>query len=175
MVRPAGHRLADGSGQHGIHSPDRSFVREAGRLELRAARTSDDEVRKRVAPSGTSRRPIRFTRGTLGRGERPRLKRAVPGYRALTALAKFALGIAGGEPIAGEEPTSGEIRAIGDPWSLPAVRGYKPRRPKAPPLFRWVQEHLHRLQTVFDERFVRDYGSWHTAILPTQFPEDPEC
>ena len=31
---------------------------------------------------------------------------------------------------------------------------YKPRRPHASPLFRLVSDHLHRLQTVYDERFA---------------------
>ena len=35
---------------------------------------------------------------------------------------------------------------------------YKPRRLQASPLFRLVQDHLHRLQTVYDERFAREYG-----------------
>ena len=41
-----------------------------------------------------------------------------------------------------------------------ALGVYKPRRPQASPLFRLVQDHLHRLQTVYDERFARDYGPW---------------
>lgn len=37
-----------------------------------------------------------------------------------------------------------------------AARGiYKPRRPQASPLFRLVSDHLHRRQTVYDERFAR--------------------
>ena len=43
----------------------------------------------------------------------------------------------------------------------PAARGvYKPRRPQASPLFRLVSDHLHRLQTVYDERFAPEYGPW---------------
>ena len=43
------------------------------------------------------------------------------------------------------------------PDAAPAVRGvYKPRHPQASPRFRWVSDHLHRLQTVYDERFARD-------------------
>ena len=43
------------------------------------------------------------------------------------------------------------------PAAAPSVRGvYKPRRPQASPLFRLVSDHLHRLQTVYDERFARE-------------------
>ena len=38
-----------------------------------------------------------------------------------------------------------------------ALGVYQPRRPQASPLFRLVQDHLHRLHTVYDERFARDY------------------
>ena len=39
-----------------------------------------------------------------------------------------------------------------------AARGvYKPRRPQASPLLRLVSDHPHRLQTVYDERFAREY------------------
>jgi len=42
-----------------------------------------------------------------------------------------------------------------------AARGvYTPRRPEASPLFRLVSDHLHRLQTVYDERFA----SYHLAV-----------
>ncbi len=45
------------------------------------------------------------------------------------------------------------------PDAASAARGvYTPRRPQASPLFRLVSDHLHRLQTVYDERFVREYG-----------------
>lgn len=41
------------------------------------------------------------------------------------------------------------------PDASPTARGvYKPRRPHASPLFRLVSDHLHRLQTVYDERFA---------------------
>ena len=33
---------------------------------------------------------------------------------------------------------------------------YKPRRPQASPRFRLVSDHRHRLQTVYDDRFVRE-------------------
>lgn len=41
---------------------------------------------------------------------------------------------------------------------------YKPRRPQASPLFRLVSDHLQRLQTVYDERFAREYGSWRPVV-----------
>ena len=47
----------------------------------------------------------------------------------------------------------------------PAALGvYKPRRPQASPLFRLVSEHVHRLQTVYDERFAREYGPWRPVV-----------
>jgi hypothetical protein len=51
------------------------------------------------------------------------------------------------------------------PDAAPAARGvYKPRRPQASPLLRLVSDHLHRLQTVYDERFAREYGSWRPVL-----------
>src|ERR1035437_10531148 len=49
--------------------------------------------------------------------------------------------------------------------AAPATLGvYTPRRPQASPLFRLVQGHLHRLQTVYDERFAREYGPWRPVV-----------
>gem|GEM_PF-657122 len=42
---------------------------------------------------------------------------------------------------------------------------YKPRRPQASPLFRLVSDHLHRLQTVYDERLAREYGPWRSVVV----------
>ncbi len=51
------------------------------------------------------------------------------------------------------------------PDATPAARGvYKARRPQASPLFRLVSDHLHRLQTVFDARFAREYGPWRPVV-----------
>ena len=60
-------------------------------------------------------------------------------------------------------PLRGKLAEYGNPdkaqmmfgfSAAPAARGvYKPRRPQASPLFRLVSDHLHRLQTVYDERF----------------------
>ena len=46
-----------------------------------------------------------------------------------------------------------------------SARGvYKPRRPPTSPLFRLVPDHLHCLQTVYDERFAREYGPWRPVV-----------
>ena len=45
-----------------------------------------------------------------------------------------------------------------------ALGVYKPRRPQASPLFRLVQDQLHRLQRVYDERFAREYGPWRPVF-----------
>lgn len=46
-----------------------------------------------------------------------------------------------------------------------AARGvYTPPRPQTSPLFRLVSDHLHRLQTVYDDRFAREYGPWRTVV-----------
>jgi len=46
-----------------------------------------------------------------------------------------------------------------------AARGvYTPRRPQASPLFRLVSDQVHRLQTVYDERFAREYGPWRPVV-----------
>ena len=51
------------------------------------------------------------------------------------------------------------------PDASPVACGvYKPRRPQASPLFRLVSDHLHRLQTVYDERFAREYGPWRPVV-----------
>ena len=51
------------------------------------------------------------------------------------------------------------------PDAASAARGvYKPRRPQASPLSWLVSDHLHRLQTVYDERLVRDYGPWRPVV-----------
>jgi len=51
------------------------------------------------------------------------------------------------------------------PDAAPAARGvYEPRRPQASSLFRLVSDHLHRLQTVYDDRFAREYGPWRPVV-----------
>ncbi|MBA3658915.1 MAG: transposase zinc-binding domain-containing protein, partial [Gemmatimonadales bacterium] len=40
----------------------------------------------------------------------------------------------------------------------------KPRRPQASPLVRLVQDHFHRLQTVYDERFAPTHGAWRPVV-----------
>ncbi len=41
----------------------------------------------------------------------------------------------------------------------------KPRLPQASPLFRLVSDHLQCLQTVYDERFAREFGPWGPVVL----------
>ena len=54
---------------------------------------------------------------------------------------------------------------MGHEASAAAVLGvYKPRRPQASPLFRLVSDHVHRLQTVYDARFAREYGPWRPVV-----------
>ena len=49
--------------------------------------------------------------------------------------------------------------------AVPAAHGvYKPRRPQASPLFRLVSDHLHGLQTVYEDRFAREYGPWRPVV-----------
>jgi hypothetical protein len=51
------------------------------------------------------------------------------------------------------------------PDAAPAARGVcKPRWPQASPLSRLVSDHLHRLQTVYDDRFAREYGPWRPVV-----------
>jgi hypothetical protein len=51
------------------------------------------------------------------------------------------------------------------PDAAPTAHGvYKPRRPQASPLFRLVSDQVHRLQTVYDERFAREYGPWRPVV-----------
>ncbi len=51
------------------------------------------------------------------------------------------------------------------PVAVPAARGvYHPRRPEASPLFRLVSDHLHRLQTVYDDRFAHENGPWRPVV-----------
>jgi hypothetical protein len=53
------------------------------------------------------------------------------------------------------------------PDAAPAVHGvYTPRRPQASPFFWLVSDHLHRLQTVYDERFARESGPWRPVVTP---------
>lgn len=48
--------------------------------------------------------------------------------------------------------------------AVTALGVYHPRRPRASPLVRSVQDHLHRLQAVYDERFARQYGPWRSVV-----------
>ncbi len=63
----------------------------------------------------------------------------------------------------GHEASAAAARRLQAPASTsPGV--YKPRRPQASPLFRLVSDHVHRLQTVYDERFAREYGPWRPVV-----------
>lgn len=53
-------------------------------------------------------------------------------------------------------------RGTSVPGSAPAV--YKPRRPKASPLFRLVQDHFTDLHAVYEERFAHVHGDWRPVI-----------
>ena len=45
------------------------------------------------------------------------------------------------------------------------MRGvYKPRCPQASPLFRLVSDQLHRVQSVYDDQFAREYGQWRPVV-----------
>ena len=56
-------------------------------------------------------------------------------------------------------------RAYARRSAAPAARGvYQPRRPQASPLFRLVSDHRHRLQTVYVDRFAREYGPWRPVV-----------
>jgi hypothetical protein len=51
------------------------------------------------------------------------------------------------------------------PDAAPSARGvYKPRCPQASGLFRLVSDHRHRLQTVYDDRFAREYSPWRPIV-----------
>ena len=52
---------------------------------------------------------------------------------------------------------------MADP-ALVARGVYTPRRPQVSPLFRLVSDHLHRLQTVYEDRFAREYGPWRPVV-----------
>ena len=41
---------------------------------------------------------------------------------------------------------------------------YKPRRPKASPLYRLTEDHFDEFSTVYDERFARRWGYWHKVV-----------
>ena len=53
--------------------------------------------------------------------------------------------------------TSPEVRAERHTWHAVVRPGPSPR-------FRLVSDHLHRLQTVYDERFARAYGPWRPVV-----------
>ncbi len=56
---------------------------------------------------------------------------------------------------------AGGARRLQSP-TAPGV--YNPRRPHASPLVRLVSDHLQRRQTVYDDRFAREYGPWRPVV-----------
>ena len=51
------------------------------------------------------------------------------------------------------------------PDAAPAARDVdKPRRPQASPLLRLVLDHLHKRQTVCDDRSVCEYDPWRAVV-----------
>ncbi|MCH8948479.1 MAG: transposase zinc-binding domain-containing protein [Acidobacteria bacterium] len=51
----------------------------------------------------------------------------------------------------------------GPGWTaLPHV--YRPRRPRASPLYRLLEDHFAEFSTVYDERFAHRYGYWRPVI-----------
>ena len=41
---------------------------------------------------------------------------------------------------------------------------YRPRRPRASPLYRLLEDHFAEFATVYDERFAHRYGYWRPVI-----------
>ncbi len=41
---------------------------------------------------------------------------------------------------------------------------YRPRRPRASPLYRLLEDHFAEFSTVYDERFAHRYGYWRPII-----------
>jgi hypothetical protein len=41
---------------------------------------------------------------------------------------------------------------------------YRPRRPRASPLYRLIEDHFQEFTTVYDERFSRRYGYWRPVV-----------
>jgi hypothetical protein len=41
---------------------------------------------------------------------------------------------------------------------------YRPRRPRASPLYRLIEDHFQEFTTVYDERFSRRWGYWRPVV-----------
>ena len=91
------------------------------------------------------------------------------------SLSRRLADVASKRPVAqrkgdGPRPNRAYARRSSDPkrrcpTRRPAARGvYQPRRPHASPLFRLVSDQLHRLQTVCNDRFEREYGPWRPVV-----------
>lgn len=44
---------------------------------------------------------------------------------------------------------------------------YRPRRPRASPLYRLIERHFSELSAVYDDRFAHRYGEWRPVICPS--------
>ena len=45
-----------------------------------------------------------------------------------------------------------------------SVGRYRPRRPRASPLYRLLEEHFRAFSTVYDERFAQRFGHWRPVV-----------
>ncbi|NIM52354.1 MAG: IS91 family transposase, partial [Gemmatimonadales bacterium] len=62
----------------------------------------------------------------------------------------------------GASAAAAKSRAPGDaPGSLGV---YRPRRPRASPLYRLLEDHFAEFSTVYDERFAHRYGYWRPVV-----------
>lgn len=51
------------------------------------------------------------------------------------------------------------------PWHNAKRLGvYRPRRPRASPLYRLIENHFEVFATVYDERFARRWGYWRPVV-----------
>jgi hypothetical protein len=51
------------------------------------------------------------------------------------------------------------------PWHTAKRLGvYRPRRPRASPLYRLIEDHFEEFATVYDERFARRWGYWRPVV-----------
>ncbi len=50
------------------------------------------------------------------------------------------------------------------PVASARVGVYRPRRPRASPLYRLLDDHIAEFTTAYDERFAHRYGYWRPVI-----------
>ncbi len=58
----------------------------------------------------------------------------------------------------------GTARRAEPPDASGRVGVYRPRRPRASPLYRLLEDHFAEFSTVYDERFAHRYGYWRPVI-----------